>query len=116
MAIEARPRLTLDDVLVVDADVHAHEQPDQMLPYVDPAWRQALENVVTVPPRYLNRPGFSPHGAVTLPGATLPSPRGKVREEIVWDAAQMRRELDAMFVDVGILFPDHFLKIAALPN
>ena len=45
MVIEARPRLTLDDILVIDADVHAHEQPDQMLPYTDPPWREALANV-----------------------------------------------------------------------
>ena len=45
MAIEARPRLTLDDILVIDADVHAHEQPDQMLLYTDPPWREALANV-----------------------------------------------------------------------
>jgi uncharacterized protein len=116
MAIEARPRLTLDDILVVDADVHAHEQPDQMLPYMDPAWRDALANVARVPHRYLNRPGFSPSAAVQLPGSALPSSRGKVREEIVWDAAQMRRELDGLFIDVAVLFPDHFLKIAAIPD
>src|SRR5205823_3768974 len=69
MAIEARPRLTLDDILVIDADVHAHEQPDQMLPYVEPAWRGALANVARVPHRYLNRPGFSPTAAVQLPGS-----------------------------------------------
>src|SRR5919199_5911654 len=114
MAVEARPRLTPDDVLVVDADVHAHEQPDQMLPHVDPAWRAAFANTVKVPARYLDRPSFSPGAAVGLPGSRLPSPRGKAREEIVWDAAQMRRELDGLFIDVGILFADHFLKIAAI--
>lgn len=116
MTTEARTRLTLDDVLVVDADVHAHEQPDQMLEYVDPAWREALANVAKVPQRYLNIPGFSPNVAVGLPGSSLPSSRGKAREEIVWNAAQMRRELDALHVDVGVIFPDHFLKIASVPN
>jgi hypothetical protein len=118
MTIEARPRLTLDDVLVIDADVHAHEQPDQMVEYVDPAWREALANVAKVPHRYLNRPGFSPSAspAMILPGAGLPTSRGKAREEIVWDAPQMRRELDALSIDVGIIFPDHFLKIASVPD
>src|SRR5205814_10464248 len=86
------------------------------LPYPGPPWREALANVARVHPRYLNRPGFSPSAAVQLPGSTLPSPRGKVREEIVWNAAQMRRELDGLFIDVAVLFPDHFLKIAAIPN
>ena len=108
--------MTLDDVLVVDADVHAHEQPEQMVEYVDPPWRQALGHTASVPHRYLNRPGFSPTGAVGLPGSALPSARGKAREEIVWDAAQMRRELDGLHIDVGVLFADHFLKIAAVPN
>lgn len=116
MAVDARARLTLDDVLVIDADVHAHEQPDQMMPFVDPKWRPALANAVETPARYLNRPGFSPAGAVGLPGSTLPSGRGKGREEIVWNAAQMRRELNDLHIDIGILFPDHFLKIPAVPD
>ena len=114
MAVEARSRVTLDDVLVIDADVHAHEQPDQMLPYIDPAWREPFGRTVSVPARYLNRPSFSPGAAVGLPGSGFP--RAKTREEIVWNAAQMRRDLDGLFVDVGIIFADHFLKIAGIPN
>ena len=116
MAIETRRRVTLDDVLVIDADVHAHEQPDQMLPYVDPEWREPLANVAKVAHRYLNRPAFCPGAPFGLPGQALPSSRGKAREEIVWNAEQMRRELDALSIDAGILFPDNFLKIAAIPN
>lgn len=116
MTIEARPRITLDDVLVIDADVHAHEQPDQMLRYIDPRWRDSFAKTVDIPARYLDRPSFSPGSAVGMPGARLPSARGKAREEIVWDAAQMRRELDDLHIDVGIIFADHFLKIAAVPD
>src|SRR5919204_914282 len=116
MVTEASPRLTLDDVLVVDADVHAHEQPDQIVQYTDPPWREAVANVARVPHRYLSIPGWSTSPPFYLPGSSLPTARGKVREEIVWNAAQMRRELDALSIDVGVLFPDHFLKIAALPN
>ena len=118
MVLEAQPRrrLTLDDVLVIDADVHAHETPEAMLPYADPEWRDAIANVAKVPHRYLNRPAFCPTLPYGLPGQALPSARGKAREEIVWDAAQMRRELDALAIDVGVLFPDNFLKIAAIPN
>lgn len=118
MVLEARPqrRPTLDDVFVIDADVHAHETPEALLPYTDPEWREAVGNVAKVPHRYLNRPAFCPTPPYTLPGQALPSARNKAREEIVWDAAQMRRELDALAIDVGILFPDNFLKISAIPN
>src|SRR5579884_1856554 len=118
MVLEAGPRrrLTLEDVLVIDADVHAHERPEELVPFCDPEWREPLANVAKVPARYLNQPAIGPAQPYTLPGSALPSPRGKAREEIVWDAAQMRRELDALNIDVGILFPDKFLKIAAIPN
>src|SRR5687767_2807535 len=114
MAIEARERLTLDDVLVIDADVHIHETPKALLPYVDPAWRPALENLTRVFHRYLNLPAFCPNVSQPLPGAGVgASP--KTRVEIVWDSAQMRRELDSLSIDIGVLFPDNFLKLAALP-
>jgi predicted TIM-barrel fold metal-dependent hydrolase len=43
-------------------------------------------------------------------------PRGGSRIEITWNADQMRRELDAFFIDAGVVFPDHHLRIGALPN
>ena len=33
---------------------------------------------------------------------------------MVHSAAQMREELDEIHVDIGVLFPDHFLKIAVI--
>jgi predicted TIM-barrel fold metal-dependent hydrolase len=118
MAIEtssAPTALTLDDVFVVDADVHAHETPDELAPFTDPVWRKAVENATKVPRRYLDVPGYAPAAGGPLPGAALPSNRG-AREEIVWNAAQMRRDLDAFAIDAAVIFPDFFLKIAALPN
>lgn len=108
------PRLTLDDVFVVDADVHAHETPAALAPYVDPSWRKAVENAARMPRRYLDVPTYAPGAGGPLPGAALPSLRS--REEIVWTAAQMRRELDAFAIDTAVIFPDFLLKIAALPN
>ena len=90
--------------------------PETMLPYVDPEWREAVANVAKVPHRYLNRPAFCPSPAFGLPGQTLPSTRNKAREEIVWNAEQMRRELDGLAIDAGILFPDNFLKISAIAS
>ncbi len=119
MAIETSPRppaaLTLDDVFVVDADVHVHETPTELAPFTESAWRKAVENAARVPRRYLDVPGYAPSGAGALPGAGLPNLRG-AREEIVWNAAQLQRELDAFGIDAAVIFPDFFLKIAALPN
>ncbi len=107
--------LTLDDVFVVDGDVHAHETPAELAPYTDPPWRKAVENAAKIPRRYLDVPTYAPGGAGLLPGAALPNLRG-AREEIVWNAAQLRRELDAFSIDAAIIFPDFLLKIAGLPN
>lgn len=115
MATQAPRRLTLDDVLVVDCDVHAHETPEGLAPYMDPEWRPAMENLRPLARRYLDMPGFGPNNSPRLPGVSLPSPRGQ-RVEIVYTAEQMRRELSEFSIDVGIIFPDHFLKLAALPH
>src|SRR5579859_431428 len=119
MVIDAGRRaaapLTLDEVFVVDADVHAHESPNELAPYVEQRWRKAVENAARVTRRYLDVPGYSPGVGPGLPGSNLPSGRG-AREEIVWTAEQMRRELDSFSIDAAVIFPDFFLKIAALPD
>jgi predicted TIM-barrel fold metal-dependent hydrolase len=108
----AGPRpLTLDDVFIVDADVHAHETPAELAPFTDPPWRTAVENAAQIPLRYLDVPGYAPGGRGPLPSVVPPLP--KTREEIVWTAEQMRRELDALSIDAAVIFPDLFLKIAA---
>jgi predicted TIM-barrel fold metal-dependent hydrolase len=113
MVLETEKRLTLDEVLVVDLDVHAHETPEGLLPYCDPPWREALANLTRIPARYLDRPGFAVTTSPPLLGPPIPR---KQRDEVVLTAAQMRQELDALSIDVGIIFPDHFLKIGALPR
>lgn len=119
MVVETSPRppatLTLDDIFVVDGDVHVHETPAELAPFTEPAWRRAVENAARIPARYLDVPSYAPSGGGPLPGASLPTLRG-AREEIVWNAAQLRRELDAFSIDAAIIFPDFFLKIAALPD
>ncbi|HEX5414747.1 MAG TPA: amidohydrolase family protein [Chloroflexota bacterium] len=119
MAIETAQRppagLTLDDVFVVDVDVHAHEIPQELAPFTDLPWRQAVENAARIPRRYLDVPTYVGGGSSPLPGAALPSLRG-AREEIVWTAEQMRRELDAFSIDAAVIFPDFFLKIASVAN
>jgi len=119
MAIDtaARPGsgLTLDDVFIVDADVHAHEAPVQIAPFTEPKWRKAVENTAQIARRYLSVPCYTPGASPPLPGAALPSGRSS-RDETVWTKEQMRRELDAFSIDAAVIFPDFFLKIAGLPD
>jgi hypothetical protein len=38
-------REKLEDILVVDCDVHVHESPAEPIPYCDMPWKVALENI-----------------------------------------------------------------------
>jgi predicted TIM-barrel fold metal-dependent hydrolase len=100
----------LDDVTVIDADVHAHETPAALAPYCDMPWRRSLELLATVPERYLDIPGFTPRLSLDPP---FP---GGVPGRIVTSASQMRDELAAIAVDIGVVFPDNLLFMAQLPN
>ncbi len=100
----------LEDILVVDCDVHVHESPGELAPYCDMPWRKALENVADVEEYYLDIPGFSP--GMTWYEARFPS--GHEGRRMVHTAGQMREELDEIHVDIGVLFPDHLLKIAMI--
>ena len=68
-------RTPLEDLLIVDADVHVHESP-RAHPLCDPPWNVALEAVEDVPERYLDIPGFSPGGDGTADRALPHHARG----------------------------------------
>ena len=109
----ARPRERkekLEDILVVDCDVHVHESPEELIPYCEMPWRVALENIKDVQEFYLDIPGFSP--GTTAYEARFPS--GQEGTRMVHTAEQLRQELDEIHVDIGVLFPDHFLKIPVI--
>jgi hypothetical protein len=116
MTTQAARRLTLNDTLVIDVDVHAHDTPEALAPYADPEWREVLTNLGAAERRYLDLPGYSFLSTPRLLGTGGPPPRGDSRIDIVWTAEQMRAELDAFAIDVGIVFPDYLLRLAALPN
>jgi len=107
-----RAKGKLRDIFVVDADVHIYETPQALAPHCERPWRKSLEYLENVPHRYLDIPGFGPH---LNPWAPIPESLAS-RRQTVSDAAQMREDLDALGVDVGILFPDHFLSLAAFPT
>lgn len=97
----------LEDVFILDADVHIHEQPAELAEYARPPWDVALRAIAEVPERYLDLPGMSPRAEFRTPW-----PGGSNRPQIVESAAAMRRELDELHVDVAVLFPDHLLFLA----
>ncbi len=117
MSILAEPaqtkQLSLEDLFIVDADVHVHETPAALAPYCDMPWKVALENIAGFRETYLDIPGFSPLGDSTLT-AKFPSAHEATR--MVTSRDQMRSELDKIGVDLAVLFPDHLLKLPVLPQ
>lgn len=103
-------REPLSDLLIVDTDVHVHESPELLAPYCDMPWKIALETLIGVPERYLDLPGFSPGNSAF----SARFPTAHERSRVVHTPAQMRQELTSIQVDIGILFPDHLLKLAML--
>src|ERR1043165_9165171 len=102
-------REPLEDLLIVDTDVHVHESPGALAEYCDGPWDVALRAVADVPERYLDIPGFSPGGDGTL---TARFPTSHEATRMVHTPEQMVSELGAIGVDLAVLFPDHHLKIA----
>ncbi len=105
------PKKLPQGVKVIDVDVHAHETPGALIPYCEMPWRKCLESIAKVPERYLDIPFFAPQMAVWTP----PFPQsGSERRNVVTSVAQMRKDLDELRVDVGVIFPDNLLLLAAL--
>jgi predicted TIM-barrel fold metal-dependent hydrolase len=111
MAIDETGSAQDKGMLVVDVDVHLHELPKALAPYCEMPWRRALECLEDiVPDRYLDLPGFSPSLELDAP-----FPDG-LALRIAESPEQMREGLDMLGIDIAILFPDHLLKLAMLPD
>ena len=111
MSTQQRARETLQDILVVDCDVHVSDTPQELAPYCEMPWRKSLEVLSNVPQRYLDIPGY----AVGVGGMSAPFPGGMATRGLA-TPQQARQELSDILVDIGILFPDNLLKIATLPQ
>ena len=113
--MSTEPRRSLDQTFVFDCDVHVNDAPDCLAPYCDPPWRRALENMGHAAGTYLHIPGYN-----TLPETATPSmePKfpGGFTTRKVESPEQMERELRALSIDAGIVFPDNLLTIAGLPH
>lgn len=100
----------IKEFTVVDLDVHVHETPAALAPYCEEPWRKSLEYLSSVPHRYLDIPGFAPYMDVY---PQFPDQAGD-RRHTVSSAAEMRKDLNQLGVDIGVLFPDAFLLHAAI--
>ncbi len=98
-------RMRLDDLLVVDLDVHLLDTPADLAPFCEQPWRQVLEERQDVPP----------YGG----GARL-FPNFPDQWEPRWSVAQtpetLRTDLDALGIDLAFLFPEAGLGTARQPN
>ncbi len=103
-------RESATDVIIVDADVHVNDTPGALAPYCDLPWRLSLEELHGASYPYLQVPGFSPN---LRPDPPIP---GQHPSRSVTTAAEMRTELSELGIDIGILFPDHMLLYAIIPN
>lgn len=103
-------RLKIRDMIVVDADVHVNDTPEALTPYCDMPRRQSLEALANMPRRGLDIPGFSPRVSLYPP---IPGGQGG---RSVNSAVEMHAELSALGIDIGVLFPDHFLHYAQIPD
>ena len=103
-------RQTMAEMIVVDADIHVDDHPASLAPYCDQPWRRSLEALAGIPGRYLDIPGYSANLKLDPP---IP---GGQEARSVRSPAEMRDGLSALGIDLGVLFPDHLLLFAPLPN
>lgn len=101
----------LDGIVVVDVDVHIHETPAALAPHCEMPWRKSLETIAELPQTYMGLPGFSSYiyGWPLFPG-------GGGRRMTTSTPAEMRRDLDDLGIDIGVLFPDQLLLHAVLQD
>jgi uncharacterized protein len=98
-------RMRLEDVLVVDVDVHPLDEARDLVPYCDEPWRQVLAEDQQVAPYPSNSRLYAAFPAhYTLQKNKSPTP------------ADMRADLDDLGIDIGVLFAQGFHTIGNQPN
>lgn len=103
----AAARTRLDDVVVVDLDVHVLDRPEHIAKYCDPKWREVLLSgqAATIPPY-----GGGANVFPTFPGQWAP------RAPVATTPEEMRADLDELSIDIPILFPEGLLSLPRQPN
>lgn len=97
-----------DALFIFDADVHIHEHPPDLAPFIEQPWRRVLETM-TVNERWLDVPGYSPLTALDPLLGDFPGPP----PHLVTTPEGLRADLDARGVDAALLFTDQWIGIAS---
>jgi predicted TIM-barrel fold metal-dependent hydrolase len=98
-------KVRLDDVPIVDLDVHLLEDLDQLATYCDQPYRRIIEERQPIPPFGGNARLFP-----NFPGQWDP------RRPVSLTAETMRADLDALSIDLAVLFPERGLGFARQPD
>ena len=99
----------LSDVndLIIDVDIHIHEEPADLAQFADGTLRRTLE-LQPNSERWLDTPGYSPLTVSDLPLGEDPS-----REiHVIRTANQLRADLDQRGVDAAVIFTGRLLGVA----
>ena len=96
---------TTDDI--IDCDVHIHEHPPDLAPYMEQPWRRVLETT-PVNERWLDVPGYSPLTALDPLLGDFPGPP----PHLVTTPEILRADLDERGVAAALLFTGQWLGIA----
>ena len=98
-------RMRLDEIPIVDLDVHLLEDLTDLAAYCDRPWRRVIEERQPVSPLgggYRLFPNF--------PGQWEP------RRPVATNPHDLRADLDALSIDIGVLFPERLLGLAQQPD
>lgn len=98
-------RQRLDDVLIVDVDVHIHDTAEAIAPFCERPWRDVLSS----------KQGVPPYGGATRLFPNFPG-QWEPRRPVALDPRTLRADLDALSIDLPVLFPEGFLGIAKQPD
>lgn len=106
----------LDEIFIVDSDVHIVDDPAVIKEYVDEPWRRMVEKVEHK--TYGDDiPGYAPKMQLGAAVRHPEDPSQNVSERIRFDDGETTEQiLRDQHVDRGVLFPTNFLMLSLLPN
>lgn len=100
--VRARP-----DYPIIDADVHIHEDPQELAEFAEGTLRRGLE-AHRAPERWLDTPGYSPLTPFDPPLGDDP----RRQQHVVRTREQLRADLDSLGIDAAVVFTGRLLGTA----
>ena len=104
----------LEDVFVIDNDVHIEETPELIAHYMDEPYKTAVAGFQKSY-RLRKTPGYIPGMKIGDVFRTVQLGGGHERP-LLTDGKLVEAELKKLYVDIGVLFPDNFLKLPVIPD